>query len=56
MDSDFGDDVGVQAVAEIDRVDVVTRFQALESACLDRGSPIAKWDESKRERGCSRAA
>lgn len=32
MDSGFGDDVGVEAVAEVDRVDVVT-ITKLACAC-----------------------
>lgn len=35
MDSGFGDDVGVQAVAEIDGVDVVT---GAKLACADQGT------------------
>lgn len=35
MDSGFGDDVGVQAVTEIDRVDVVA---GAKLACADQGT------------------
>jgi hypothetical protein len=35
VDGGFGDDVGVQAVAEIDRVDVVT---GAKLACAHRGT------------------
>lgn len=35
MDSGFGDDVGVQAVAKVDRVDVVA---GAELACAQQGA------------------
>lgn len=33
MDSGFGDDIGVEAVAEVDRVDIVTVANMLERIC-----------------------
>jgi len=41
MDRDFGDDVGVETVAEIDRVDVVARKRIESAGCKRLSGEVA---------------